>query len=269
MNDLKGLADVVDHLVYEVIGLLLPGSIILLVSVAVVLPEQWSGALGFAGLHPWIAVGAAYTAGYLLQSLSRPICNLTSWALTTVPRLSVWFLRRVSQGAHGWLKEKTSSLGRWLIGGDTPPANTSDDARAVLEAVAAGYWERRLGLASGLSLGRRDVIDLSYSAIGDERKRLLRFRSANSLCRGLAAIAALGLGGVVAGLLGPLPINMNTVLAVVALIIIFWGFMSRADMYDSLWNEILVPQFLALATAKTSTASVSRSAAVAQPGLEE
>lgn len=51
MGDLKGLAEIADHLIYESLALLLPGAAVLLGVVAVAFPEAWPSALAFATAH--------------------------------------------------------------------------------------------------------------------------------------------------------------------------------------------------------------------------
>jgi hypothetical protein len=156
-------------------------------------------------------------------------------------------VKAVSPSAGTWLLSRANALGRRLLGGHRPTAGQPDGC-VRLEDLAHDYWSQHLGLPLGGKLRPRDLQDLTFSTLGDERARLLRFRSVTSLCRGLAAIVALGGWAFLVMLIGPWPTTSTSIVVLLLFLAAFWALTERGDMYDGLWNEIILPQFMAIIT---------------------
>jgi hypothetical protein len=115
-----------------------------------------------------------------------------------------------------------------------------------LSVLAAEYWARRLGLSADAKLHRDDLLDLSFSVLGDEQRRLHRFRAVTSLCRAMAALVAVAFWGLLVLLLFRVwPTTLWGISTVIALLIAYHCFAERFGMYERLWNAIIHPQFLA------------------------
>ncbi|MGB7211719.1 MAG: hypothetical protein WBC97_03755 [Gemmatimonadales bacterium] len=236
MGDLKGLAEVVDRLVYEVIGLLLPGAVMIGASMPLLTDHSRQDVFGFAMAHIWLTVGMCYVTGYFVQGISSPVC--------TVTRAFVALLARIS----GNLAKIPHKMRR---GGPRNGAvvDTNVDSQqpifAALPELAQNIWRRQLSLSAQNKLSSQDLIDLAYSTLGEERQRLLRFRSAGSLCRGVATIAALAAWTLTSVGLAALSASRGEILLATGLFVAFVAFDSRSRMYGQVWNSAVIAQFVA------------------------
>jgi hypothetical protein len=258
MEGLRGIAEVIDHILYEILGLLIPGTAVLLAISRLFGPETWQAVMFFGENHLWIAVGLAYALGYVVQGLSRPIVGLFAWFLGLPARLLGWpFLhlsrarrrslrrfgveaRKLGRKAQGWTKEH-------LLDRHRPRETLVPRWQAVdFLVLAQQRWRIRLGLPDDRILSSKQITNLSFSDLLIERGRLDRFRAATSLCRGLAVAAALSLGLVALQmLLGQRSPSAPNFLLLTGLTVAFYGLLERADFYDRLWESVLQPQFLA------------------------
>jgi hypothetical protein len=221
MDDLKGLAEVADRLVYESLALVVPGAVLILAVLTALGGNATGGAITSAGEHPWLAAAASWAVGLVLQGASRPITDVAHFLFTLPARAITAILPPKSKA----------------------PA---DPSFADLRTIARDYWQRRLGIATGFTLRPNDVRDLSFSVITTAQARLNRFRALASGTRALAAIAALV---AVYAIIGPL-ITLHSVslgwfgVSAVA-IASYFALMERSRMYNDLWDDIITPQFLA------------------------
>jgi hypothetical protein len=256
MDGVKGFAEIFEHLLYELLGLLVPGAAMVLLIASVWSSNSWDQALAFADRTPWIAGGVAYLVGYVVQGISRPVTTLVE-LLFRAPALAVGaLLGRMAPRLRVRVKDSKSRAATFLTSRHKHGhGHGSVDGMAPvdLRAVARDEWSRRLRLPAGQVLSNSQVRDLSFSAMLGNLGRLDRFRSATSLARGTATAAAVALIILCTQLLaGIRPATGGIFAALAALLLSFFALLSRADFYDRLWNEVLLPQFLAqLSSEKT------------------
>jgi hypothetical protein len=237
MDALKGVADAVEHLIYEALGILLPGLAAVIAAVVLWLPH--AGALqAFAWMeaHQVHVLVGAYVLGYAVQGISHSV---------TRPMLRALRLRHATRAAH-----------------QTP-----------FREMARAYWGRRLRVESPTALGDPQVRDLSYSVLGPATRRLERFRAAEGLTRGVAAVCALAsLVFAVQLVAGWREREAVAALPLLALLVITAGLCERAARYDQLWSAVLESQFaatiLAEASAELSTAPSVPPVGVALPSAD-
>jgi hypothetical protein len=248
MDSLKGIADVIEHILFELLGLLIPGTVFAL-TIAGLLGQPWPDLLlQFTAERPWLAFPAAYVLGYAVQGISRPVTTSFAWLLLLPGRAALLLTGRVSQRLHTFIRARLDTLRQFLIGRHTHDQKQMIDT-VDFSDVASTYWRARLGIRPGKQLSRRQVQDLSFSVLSSERKQLDRFRAAASLARGVAVAIAVAFVVLLFQLvidtrnLSPMFI---TILA--GLLVAFYGLMERADMYDGLWRAVVLPQFLCTIT---------------------
>lgn len=250
MDGLKGFAEVAEHILYEVLGLLIPGGAFALAVSAALGGEAWTTLLVFGRQHPWLSLAGAYVLGYPVQGISRPVTVTSEWLLRFPGRLVIGtILRLVPQRPRRWAKGRLMAFERWLTGrhGHEPGA-TREDA-VDLEELSLAYWTARLLVPAGKSLSPRQVQDLSFSVLLPERKQLDRFRAATSLARGVAvSVVAVALILAVQLWLGVREPSWSLVLTLMALVVAFYGLMQRAEMYDELWRDVVPAQLLCAVT---------------------
>jgi len=237
MDPLKSVADVVEHVLYETLGLLLPGALLLVGVAAAVGGETFQQVLAAAGAHPWLSILAAYLAGYVVQGVSRPLVGAAAWLLRLPGRGLVGALPHgVRQRVRQW--EATVAAGRHAHAGEQP-----GESRANLEEVEQRYWETRLGVRGPLS--KAQLRDLAFSELLAERKQLDRFRAATSFCRG-SSVAAVAVLVIVAWqlLTGARDVSISGFALIVGAVVTFYALLERADMYDRLWRAVVPVQFL-------------------------
>jgi hypothetical protein len=229
MDDLKGLAEVVDRLVYEALGLVVPGAALIIAGMFVLgIDAAWAATA--AGEHPWLAAGACWVVGLALQGASAPITVAADF-LFTLP-------------ARPFIRPK-------------PPA-VADPKQADLRVVATEYWRKQLGLAPAQTLRWQDVRDLSYSVITSAQGRLARFRALASGTRALAAVAALVVvGSIVFPAITVRSVPPGWLIVSAVALVSYFALMERSRMYNQLWDDIIAPLFLATVMVdKTAAASV-------------
>jgi hypothetical protein len=254
MDNLKGLTEVVQQLVYETIGLLLPGALAVVAVSAAIAPGEVRGLFDWAGRLPVPAVGLAYVLGYVVQGLSRPVTQGAEDVLAAIPRLLLRFLPRAAVDA-------LERLERHLTGRHAHRPGSAAGEAVSLPEIAGSYWANKLGVPVA-ALREGDVRDLSFSEVGD-RTHLDRFRAATSLCRGAAFSVVLVLAILIAKLvLGVPPATPRSYLIIAVLVVVFYALLERADMYDRLWRSVVPAQFLAAAS---HSAPLSRLAVPAPP----
>lgn len=248
MDGLKGIADVVEHILYEILGLLVPGGALVFAVAAVLGGAWWNMLLQFIDAHVWISLIAAYVLGYPVQAISRPVTRIFGSLVLLPFRLLLWLVGIVSKRGRHWLQVQVDWMKECLLGHHT--RDSVQPAEGVdLADLGASYWATRLGLPADKQLSRSQVQNLSFSMLLVERKQLDRFRSASDLSRGVAvavvAACVLLLYQLVIGsrILSPLAITL-----LIGLVIAFYGLMERATMYDRVWRTIIPAQFLCAAT---------------------
>lgn len=263
---MKGIAEVVEHLLYEALGLLVPGALFALAATVAVVPDAWPHMMEFAVAH-WIVAGiAAYAVGYVVQGISRRVTSWWDAALVLPMRGAVLLTALISAPTAGrvgaWLRCRKWSLLR-RVGWPSAPAvadrlGVSAEQTAPmgggqvpvdLQALVADRLCARLGVPSGSRFRPEDLRDLAFSALLPERHRLDRFRAASSFTRGTATVVALGGAALLVVLLlpreaGGWPVTAASVSGLLTLIIAYLALMERSAMYDALWSAIIAPQFL-------------------------
>jgi hypothetical protein len=253
VDGLKGIAEVIEHILYEVLGLLLPGACFVLAVAYVWGGTTWADALRFACEQPWIAGGAAYLLGFVVQGLSRPVTGATEWILRSPARLLTWLYRL------GMPEQARTVVATWRARGAAVlfdrhrhSTTTVPAGQAVnLDSVAEAFWRKRLHIGEDRRLSWSQVRDLSFSALISERNRLDRFRAATSLCRGVATTVAICIAIMVMQLVREeRSISWVSAGWIAGLLLAFYALLERADMYNKLWNAVVQPQFLASATAE-------------------
>ena len=250
MEALKGIAEIIDHILYELLALLIPGAAMALITAWILGPESWKDVVEMAGKQPWIAGGAAYLLGYAVQGVSRPVVGGFAWVLRRPARVLWWLARTLVPGQEarliGWGKGiERVLLGRHKHGTARAPA----EQEVQLDELAREQWQRRLGLPADRVLSISQVRDLSFSELLPARGRLDRFRAATSLCRGVATSVAVAFVLVCVQLAaGDREPTLHAFLLLEGLVVAFYALLERADMYNDMWNRVIQPQFLALST---------------------
>lgn len=250
MDGLRGIIHVAEYVLYETLGLLMPGAAFTLALAAAVGGGWWDVLIEFADEHPWLAVGGAYVLGYPVQGISRPIITTFEWLFRlpgrVVTGIVLWLLPDQASGrVQGWL----DAIERRLTRRHTHTAADTDGEIVDLRQLEVMYWRQRLGLTEGQQLTRRQAQNLSFSVLLSERSQLDRFRAAASLARGTTVAVAAAFVVLSAGLLVGAHESSNLVTCtLVGLPIMFYGLVQRADMYDGLWREIIPVQLLCTVT---------------------
>jgi hypothetical protein len=247
MEGVKGFAEILEHLVYELFGLLLPGAAMALLVARVWSTTSWQQALTFADNQPWLAFGAAYLVGYVVQGISRPTTTLLEALLRLPGRLLGSLIGLIAPKFRTRLRAWRGAAGDFLQRRHRHTHTRLPVEQAVdLKLIARGEWERRLQLPEGRVLSESQVRDLSFSALLGNLGRLDRFRAAASLARGTAAAVAITFVIIATQLLfGLRTLSGGMFAALATLLVSFYALLSRSDFYDRLWNDVLHPQFLA------------------------
>lgn len=235
MEIVRGVADAFEHLLYETLGLLLPGLSVLLLGAAIWLPQvDATRFLASLESHQLLVLMSAYVLGYAVQGVAQ--CGARLTRVLTVDRAGV-------------------------------PAG----GRRPFQQAAHVYWARALGVDPTESLGAPDVRDLSYSVLGAATKRLERFRAAEGLTRGVATTSLVGL--LVVGLQVAFRLrepSPTVALSALGLMVTASALFERAHRYARLWETVLESQFaatvLAPAGARGAPAAAGISVAPAQSG---
>lgn len=245
MDTFKGIADVLEHVIYETFGLLVPSAVLVFGGAAALGEGAWSNVLAFASDHPAIALGATYLVGYPLQGLSRPLMNVADAIFSAPGRL----LREIPR-VDDWFNRVEAALGsQHRSVPDRTPDRLMEHAPVDLDVLAAEYWAKRLSLPTAKRLAREQVVSLSFSELLPERRQLDRFRSAASLCRGAAAAVIAVLSILVGQLLFGHFSPSATLFALFAVLVaVFYGLIERANMYSELWRSVVTAQFLRTVT---------------------
>lgn len=255
MSDLRAGFESAEQAVYETLGLAMPGAAAWFAVLCVASPERLPDALRLVEAHRWLALGTAYLSGYPVQSVSRPVVNLTRAALG-LPASSVTFaVGLFSKPVAAKVRQFLAAGWRWLKRGYGPKRDPAGAECVPLSTLAHTHWNRRLSLESDEKIATFDVLNLSFSTLGAEQRRLHRLRAITALCRAMAAIMAVALWLLAAALVWQWPVTLADIGAAAGLAVLFGAFVERADMYDALWTSIILPQFLA--DASTSVASTS------------
>ncbi len=227
MEIVRGIADAFEHLLYETLGLLLPGLSVLLLGGAIWLP-QVDAARFLASLesHQLLVLMSAYVVGYAVQGVAQ-------WG-ARLPR------------------------GLTLDGAAVFAA-----ARRPFQQRAHDYWARALCVDPAESLSAPEVRDLSYSVLGAATKRLERFRAAEGLTRGVATVSLAGL--LIIGLQVALRLrepSPTVALASVGLLVSASALFERALRYARLWETVLESQFAATVLASAGVRSAAPATAI-------
>lgn len=239
METLKGLAEIVQHLLYETLGLLLPGVLACLAIAAALGSSELEAVLRHASQHTVLAIVGAYVAGYVVQGLSRPVNQIAVDILTLIPKLVLKVFGRRA-------RRVVDRVEKHLTGRHSHVAEAPDEHTAELDPLIAAYWANRLRLPDGKRLRADHVRDLCFSEILGARAHLDRYRAATSLCRGAAfAVVVAAVIILVQLALGGRPPTLGIVGVLVGLVVVFCAFTERADMYHRLWKAVVPTQFLA------------------------
>jgi hypothetical protein len=250
VEGLKGIAETIEYILYEVVGLIVPG-----LCFALGVTYAWDSVaaadlLRIGNNWRWLSLVAAYGLGLALQGLSRPITAVFAGLLRLPWIVSRWAGRLVTtKRFRERLATRFNAFQAFLFHRHRHLyIEVSPDRRVDLDEVAEQRWRARLALPADRRLSVSQVRDLSFSAISTERHRLDRFRAATSLARGVATTIPVCVAILVFRIsVGHVPLG-NTLGWIAALVVLFAGLMERADMYNRLWNHVLQPQFLAVDT---------------------
>jgi hypothetical protein len=228
VNDFKGLAEIADRLIYEVIALLLPGMMFALFVAGTMAtlflgPDTLHTALIFGDNHGIISCAVCYALGYVVQGLSRPVVR-------PLERL----LRRVRAK-----RKKPSS-------GDSGPNVSS--VPETLETLAEAKLQKFLGLEGG-RLRKTQLAVLAYGTISQATPRLERFRAAASCVRGLATVVVCWwLWTFITAILAVVARDAYAFLArfttLTGLSLAFWAFTEREKMYQRTWRLAVISEFM-------------------------
>lgn len=250
VDALKGIAEIIDHVLYEILALFIPGATMALTTAWLLGPDTWNAAVALTTAQPWIAGVAAYLLGYVVQGFSRPVVAVLEWILQRPARLLRWVIQRWLPGVWERLARRGDDLEGMLKRRHAHQKAPATAGRPVdLAVLARERWEKRLGVPEEHALSADQVRNLSYSELLPQRARLERFRTAASLTRGVATVVAVAFALVcVQFVSGDRALGRQAVLLVQGLVVAFYGLLERADMYDRMWNAVIPPQFLAAST---------------------
>lgn len=269
MDSLKDIADGLENLLYEVLGLLVPGSAVVFAIAGGLGSPWWEILIQFVSDHPWLSFGGAYVLGYPVQSVSRPVTTLFAWLCCLPFHFILALIGAISPRLRRSSLLQLYKLRSWLLGRHTHLAPDAPDSVSFLDC-AATYWSTRLGLPEGKRLSPRQIQDLSFSVLLNERKRLDRFRAVTSLTRGVAVAVVIGFILLVYQLWrGVYLLNPSSLSVIGGLLVAFYGLMERADMYHRLWHTILQSQFLSTISQERSIAGTTTAASSEQPISQE
>lgn len=230
MNTIQSIGDLIESIIYEVLGLVIPG-LVLLVALAGLFPEHLvqhtSGSVVAYFETNWIAaVLAAYVLGYVIQGIA-------AIAISLGERTS---MRKPPDG-----------------GGDrlSPPEARSscidpDDAAATraFRSTAKQYWKKPGRGLKNTELNDYAVASLCYAAIGSSTKRMERFQATKHLARGVTIVCIFTILTLfIQTLLGPRQCNLDLDLVLVALIVCVLALLERTARFGRLWDTILFSQF--------------------------
>lgn len=217
MDALKGVADAVEQLIYEALGILVPGLAAVMAAMVLWLPHPHAlRAFAWMEAHQVHVLVGAYVLGYAVQGIAHPL---------TRPLLRALSFRQTNRTA--------------------PPTNFREMARA--------YWGRKLRVETVAALDDPQVRDLSYSVLGTATRRLERFRAAEGLTRGVAAVCVLAFLALTVQLIaGWREWEAVAALPLFALLVVTAGLCERAARYDQLWSAVLESQFAATVLAEAS-----------------
>ena len=250
VDGLKGFAEIAKHILYEVLGLLVPGGTFAL-AVAWAIEPGWASVLLRLGeQHTWLALGGAYILGYPVQSLSRPATTIFEWVLTRPAALLRLVGRVLPESVNEWIERRVAAFESVLTRRHAH-SYAADDADSTVDydVLMHAHWLPRLGLEAGRKLSPSQLRDLSFSELVGDRDRLDRFRAAASLARGVAcAVTAVAWIFTWQLVIGERDVTWNAVGVALLGIVAYYGLMERADMYDRLWNAVLRSQFLCVAS---------------------
>ena len=240
MEGIKGIAEVLEHVLYEVLGLLVPGGVFAF-AIAAALGEPWfSQLLSLVEQHPWLSLAGMYVLGYPIQGISRPVTSIFEG-------LILWPKHLIRKRVRPSINSNLAKLAKWL--NSRHGHSGTADAAVDLAELARIYWTHRLGLPDEKRLTPRQVQDLSFSVLLPERKQLDRFRSATSLSRGVSVAVIVSILILVYRLLvGSIPLSASSAAVFIGLIVGYWGLTDRANMYDRLWRSVIPSQFLCAVT---------------------
>lgn len=231
MEALKGVTDALEHLIYETLGILLPGLAAVIAAVVLWLPHAGAlRALTWMEAHQVLVLVGAYVLGYAVQGIAGPVSR---------PVLRTLRLSHAKRAAPS-----------------TP-----------FPEMARAYWVRKLRVESPSALDDPHVRDLCYSVLGPATRRLERFRAAEGLTRGVATVCALAFLVLAVQLVaGWREREAVAVLPLLVLLVVIAGLCERAARYDQLWFTVLESQFAATTLAEAS-AGMSTAPAVTPVGV--
>lgn len=248
VDNLKGIAEVIEHILYELLGLFVPGSVFVLTIARILGQPGWDQLLQFITDHPLLALLGAYVLGYPLQGISRPVTTIFQRLLLFPGHLILIFVGYFSKRFRLWIQTRLDGF-KYALTQRHANQHPLDEDTVNLSDLGQDYWNTRLSIPVGKRLSYRQVQDLSFSALLTERKYLDRFRAATSLARGVAVVVVAAFVLLLYQFItGSRALSPENIFLLIGLLIMFYGLMERADMYDRLWHTILLPQFLCTIT---------------------
>jgi hypothetical protein len=249
VEGLKGIAEIVEYVLYEVVGLIIPGTCFALGVSYAWDPAAAADLLRIASDWPWVSVVSTYVLGLAVQGVSRPVTAVFGGLLKLPWVLIGWGGRLTPQRFRSWVGRGLAAVESFLFHRHSHQyVEGPAEGRVNLNDVAEQRWRQRLGLSDDRRLSASQVRDLSFSAIVSERHRMDRFRATTSLCRGVATAVDVSIAVLLVRIAMGLAPLWSTLGWIIGLIVLFAGLMERAYMYDRLWNYVLQPQFLAVDT---------------------
>lgn len=246
MNALQGITDLIETVIYEALGLVVPG-LLLLVAVAALFSQYDSHTIvSCLEIHCFSTLIAAYVLGYGIQGMAS---------------VGVQILRSLFRYARRCLRcRRTRRCCNSMLEriGLNDPQDT--DATNVLRRAARNYWIETAPHLSCGDLGNDYMLaSLCYSVLGPATSRLERFQGTKHIARGSTVVTIFSIVAIpIQYLRTHQMIAGDWCLVVGALLICVVALVERTARFSRLSDTMFCSQFRACALRQVDTRRTER-----------